>query len=122
VEGDLGAARLVRPGEAVPRGQSAENFGHGRIRFSDGTSVPFDLRSYTNPAVPLVVDLSAKDHIVWMEVVSDGGGGWWHTGLAEVEVFDTTTSTTANLLRPASATSQSASSQHSSPPRRDQGR
>jgi hypothetical protein len=93
-----------------PRDSACDNFGYGRIRFSDGSSVAFDLRTYTNSSNPLQVDFTAKARVVWLEVVSDGGGGACNPGLAEVQAYDTAVSTIANLLRPTSAASYSASS------------
>jgi hypothetical protein len=100
-----------------PRDTATDNFGYGRIRFSDGTDVPFDLRGTTSSSMPITVDFPSKARVIWFEVVSDGGGGGSNPGLAEVEAFDVATSATTNLLRPpAQATYSAISSTGSATP------
>ncbi|MFN8520942.1 MAG: discoidin domain-containing protein [Chloroflexota bacterium] len=99
-----------------PRDGSCETFGFGRVRFSDGTAVPFDLRGTTNSSNPLTLDFAAKERIAWVEVVTDGGGSTCNSGLAEVAAFDTSVSTSANLLRPSGLASYSSSTAHGNQP------
>lgn len=42
-----------------PRTAACDNFGFGRIRFSDGSSVAFDVTGHT-PSTPVTVDFAAK--------------------------------------------------------------
>jgi hypothetical protein len=99
-----------------PRDGACDNFGFGRLRFSDGTAVPFDLRGMTNSSNPVTLDFTAKERIAWFEVVTDGGGGTCNPGLAEVTAFDTAVSSSANLLRPTGLATYSSSTAHGNQP------
>jgi hypothetical protein len=81
-----------------------------------GEPVPFDLRGMTNSSNCVTLDFTAKEHIVWFEVVTDGGGGTCNPGLAEVTGFDTAVSTSANLLRPTGLATYSSSTAHGNQP------
>lgn len=96
-----------------PRGASCDNFGYGRFVFSDGSETSFDVRSHTTSS-PVTVDFTRKTNILWVKIVSDGGGGSCNPGLAEVEAWDTTTSSTYNLFRPVTTNTFSASNSYSS--------